>query len=120
LDPGGPQFGCIEGVGPWRWIVVSAAYPHNKNDKIYSAPECAAMVRAALPNAIAVAAANQIGSIAMTVIGKAYRMPAVLCVRAAADGLGAARRVDLLVRWSLPDTLDRENAREACARLGLL
>lgn len=111
----------VEGVARWRWIVVSAAYAHNVDGRLVGPSESAARVRAALPRALSVAVAVGEGlrSLTMTLVGTAYRMPVELAVCAEADGLAAARNLDLAVRWSLPRPVEIDLAREACERRGL-
>lgn len=113
-----PDARVIEGVARWSKLVISAAYPHNVNDASFSPQDCARMIRAALPVALATAAEAGVRSVAATVIGTAYRMPADLAVRAFLDGL-AAGPPDVAVRWSLPDASHHALALEAARRLGL-
>ena len=115
-----PQARAIDGVARWQKIIVSAAYPHDVDGAVFAPEDCARMIRGALPVAIALAAELQLASIAATLIGTAYRMPADLAIRAFVDGLAAARSQRVLVRWSLPDPTHRELARAACGRLGLM
>ena len=114
-----PQARVIDGVARWFKLVVSAAYPHDVDGVTFSPDDCAKMIRAAIPQALAAAEEAGIHSLAATLIGTAYRMPADLAVRAFADGLAAAAKRRVNVRWSLPDPAHRELALAACARLGL-
>lgn len=114
-----PQARAIDGVARWRTIIVSAAYPHNVDGAVFSPEDCARMVRSAIPVAIALAEDLQLASIAATLIGTAYRMSADLAVRAFVDGLAAAAKRSVLVRWSLPDRAHRRLAVTACQRLGI-
>jgi O-acetyl-ADP-ribose deacetylase (regulator of RNase III) len=109
----------IDGVARWSHLVVSAAYPHDVNDVHYTPEVCAARLRVALPRAFEAAAAAGIRSLAMTVIGTAYRIPGDLAVRAQADAIAAAARVDLRVRWAFREASLLELARAAVARLGI-
>jgi len=109
----------IDGVARWSHLVVSAAYPHDVNDRHFTPDDCATRLRVALPRAFEVAAAAGIASLAMTVIGTAYRLPGDLAVRAQVDALAAAARVDLHVRWAFREPSLLEEARTAAARLGL-
>ncbi len=109
---------AIEGVGPWRWLVVSAAYPHDVDGRHFGPDACAAMLRSAIPGALAAADAAGAGSLAMTVIGTAYRMPGDVAVRAQVDGI-AAGSVAVRVVWAFRDAGLREVARAAAARVGL-
>lgn len=109
----------IDGVARWTQLVVSAAYPHDVNDRQYTPDACAARLRVALPRAFEAAAAAGVRSLAMTVIGTAYRIPGDLAVRAQADALAAAARVDLHVMWAFRDAALLEVARASVARLGL-
>jgi O-acetyl-ADP-ribose deacetylase (regulator of RNase III) len=109
----------IDGVGRWSHLVVSAAYPHDVNDVIFTSDACAARLRVALPRAFEAAAAAGVRSLAMTVIGTAYRIPGDLAVRAQADAIAAAARVDLHVLWAFREASLLEVARAAVARLGL-
>lgn len=110
---------AIEGVARWSWLIVSAAYPHNVDGKSYSAAECAAMLRAALPAAVAATATTGSASLAMTVIGTAYRMPGDVAVRAQVDGLAAAPASDVRVVWAFRDSTLADIARAAATRVGL-
>jgi hypothetical protein len=112
-----PQARLIDGVARWKHLLVSAAYPHNVDGALHTPEACARMIRSALPAALAAAA--ELGSIAATLIGTAYRMPADLAVRAFLDGLAAAARSDVRVRWSLPDPEHRALAEAARRRLGI-
>ena len=114
-----PQARMIGGVGRWESIIVSAAYPHNVDGAIHAPSDCARMVRAAIPQALACAGTAGITSIAAALIGTAYRMTAEQAVRAFVDGLAAARASDVTVRWSLPDEEHRALARSACQLVGL-
>jgi O-acetyl-ADP-ribose deacetylase (regulator of RNase III) len=114
-----PQARVIEGVARWNKIVVSAAYPHNVDGAVFSPDDCARMVRSAIPAAITLAEELHIASIAATLIGTAYRMSAVLAVRAFVDGLAATSKRGVLLRWSLPDANHRQLAETACRRLGI-
>lgn len=114
-----PTARAIDGVARWRQLVVVAAYPHNVDGAVYSADDCARMLRAALPTAIAHAASLALASLAAPLIGTAYRMPADLAVRAFVDGVAAAAKHRVLIRWSLPDPAHRDLAVAACTRLGL-
>jgi hypothetical protein len=69
------------------------------------------MVRSAVPVAIALAAHLQLPSLAATLIGTAYRMPPDLAIRAFVDGIAAASKHSIHVRWSLPEPIYREVAR---------
>lgn len=110
----------IDGVARWSHLVVSAAYPHDVNDRHFTPDDCAARLRVALPRAFEVAAvAAGIDSLVMSVIGTAYRIPGDLAVRAQADALAAAARVDLHVRWAFREPSLLAEARTAAARLGL-
>lgn len=57
-------------------------------------------------------------SMAMTVIGTAYRMPGDVAVRAQVDGL-AATSADVRVVWAFRDLALVEIARAAALRVGL-
>jgi hypothetical protein len=118
LPTGGAR--AIEGVGRWRWLVISAAYPHNVDGRLFSATECAAILRSALPEAVRACAETGARSVAMTVIGTAYRMPGDVAVRAQVDGLAAAADVDVRVLWAFREAELVEVARAAAARVGLL
>jgi O-acetyl-ADP-ribose deacetylase (regulator of RNase III) len=109
----------IEGVARWNWIVVSAAYPHNAGDRIFTPEDCAARVRTALANAFQMAGDHQIKSIAVPLIGTQYRMPVATAVNAFADGLASARDCGIRVLWCAPDVEALALATAACARLGL-
>ncbi|NVB84964.1 MAG: hypothetical protein HOV81_41740 [Kofleriaceae bacterium] len=111
-----PSARALDGVARWSSLVVSAAYPHNVDGAIFSPHDCARMIRAAIPVALATAAEHGISAIAATLIGTAYRMPADLAVRAFADGV-AASTAPIIVRWSLPDASHRDLARDAIRRL---
>jgi hypothetical protein len=113
-----PEARVIDGVARWTKLVISAAYPHNVNDAMFSAQDCARMIRAAVPVAITAAAAAGISSLAATVIGTAYRMPADLAIRAFLDGI-AMSSARVVVRWSLPDPLHHALALDSATRLGL-
>lgn len=113
-----PEARVIEGVACWSKLVVSAAYPHNVNDATFSPHDCARMIRAALPVAFAAAADKGVSSLAATVIGTAYRMPADLAIRAFLDGV-AASDAHLTVCWSVLDTAQYALALDAACRLGL-
>jgi len=113
-----PEARVIEGVARWSKLVISAAYPHDVNDATFSPHDCARMIRAALPIALAEAAGAGVVSVAATVIGTAYRMPADLAIRAFLDGVAAADAGTALY-WSLPDSAHHSLALEAARRLGL-
>jgi len=115
-----PSARVIDGVARWSKLLVTAAYPHNVDGAIYSAQDCARMIRAALPIALTLAVDEKLASIAATLIGTAYRMPADIAVRAFIDGLAASVKLPVTVRWSLPDATCRELALEAGQRLGLV
>jgi hypothetical protein len=109
-----PAARAIDGVARWSQLVVSAAYPHSVDDVIVTPDQCAAMLRRALPEALAVAEAAQVGTLAAALIGTQYRMPAELAIRAFLDGIAAARsRVS--VKWSLPDPAHRALAEQLVA-----
>ena len=114
-----PSAHVIDGVARWSKLVVSAAYPHNVVGAVFSPHDCARMIRAALPVALQATADSGAGSIAATLIGTAYRMPADIAVRAFLDGLAAAAS-RIIVKWSVPDDESRQLARDAARRLGLL
>jgi hypothetical protein len=114
-----PDARVIDGVARWRKLVVSAAYPHNVDGVVHTAHDCARMIRAALPVALAAAVEDRLVTLAATLIGTSYRMPADLAVRAFVDGLAAAAKQPVTVRWSLPEPAHRELAREASQRIGL-
>lgn len=114
-----PQAKAIDGVARWSTIIVSAAYPHDVDGAVFSPDDCARMLRSALPVALALAEELALPTLAATLIGTAYRMPADLAVRALVDGLAVARRRAVRVRWSLPDADHRRFAEAACSRLGL-
>lgn len=113
-----PAAHVIDGVARWSKLVISAAYPHNVDGLSFSPNDCARMIRAALPAALRAGAEAGITSVAATVIGTAYRMPADLAVRAFLDGVAAAKSA-LAVRWSIPDAELRVLATETARRLGL-
>lgn len=108
-----PQARAIDGVARWKHIIVSAAYPHDVDDTTFSPEACAAMLRAALPQALAAVEALGLTTLTATLIGTQYRMPVDLAVRAFVDGVARSR---ITIRWSLPDPTHRELAR---ARLAL-
>lgn len=114
-----PHAKAIDGVARWSTIIVSAAYPHDVDGAVFSPDDCARMLRSALPVALALADELALPTLAATLIGTAYRMPADLAVRAFVDGLAVARRRAVRVRWSLPDADHRQLADAACRRLGL-
>lgn len=109
----------IDGVARWSHLVISAAYPHDVNDRHFTPEVCAARLRIALPRAFEAAAAAGVRSLAMTVIGTAYRIPGELAVRAQADAIAAASRVDVHVMWAFREEPLLAIARAAVARLGL-
>ena len=76
------------------------------------------MVRAAIPEALAVAHDHGVTSIAATLIGTRHRMTADQAIRALVDGPAGAKH-PVRVRWSLPEPAHRQLADEACNRLGL-
>lgn len=117
LGNGGAR--AIEGVARWPWLIVSAAYPHNVDGRTFAVADCAAMLRAALPAAIAAAATAGASSLAMTVIGTAYRMPGGVAVRAQVDGLAAARTGGVRVVWAFREPALMDIACDAAARVGL-
>jgi len=110
---------AIDGVARWSWLIASAAYPHNVDGRTYQIADCAAMLRAALPAAIAATGTADAPSLAMTVIGTAYRMPGDVAVRAQVDGLAAASAVSLRVVWAFREAALMGIARDAAARVGL-
>ena len=114
-----PSAHVIDGVAKWHKLVVSAAYPHNVDGQIHSASDCARMIRAALPVALQAAADSGARSLAVTLIGTAYRMPLDIAVRAFLDGAAAARS-SVVLRWSLPEPDARDLALESARRLGLV
>ena len=108
----------IDGVARWRWLVVSAAYPHSKDGRIYTALECAQHLRGATARALATAVGSDVGAIAMTVIGTAYRIPGELAIRAQLDGLAAGRQLGIRVRWAFRDDALLDIARRIAGQLG--
>jgi hypothetical protein len=114
-----PQAKAIDGIARWSKIIVSAAYPHDVDGAVFSPDDCARMLRNALPVALALVDELALPTLAATLIGTAYRMPAGLAVRAFADGLAVAKHRAVRVRWSLPDAAHRHLAAAACCRLGL-
>lgn len=114
-----PEARAIDGVARWRKIIVVAAYPHDVDGRVFSPDDCARMVRSAIPAAIALAEHLEFDSIAATLIGTAYRMSPDLAVRAFVDGLAAAVKRRVLVRWSMPDRGHRQLAATACHRVGV-
>jgi hypothetical protein len=78
------------------------------------------MLRAAVPQAVALAAELGLASIAATLIGTAYRMSVDQAVRAFADGLAGAAKHPIRVCWSLPQSTQRELAAVACRQRGLV
>jgi hypothetical protein len=111
-----PDSAAIDGVARWSKLVIAAAYPHNVDGAVFSAHDCAQMIRAALPVACDVAARVGVRALAATLIGTAYRMPADLAIRAFVDGLAAAS-ASLTVCWSLPDPAHRDLAIGAWQRV---
>lgn len=109
-----PQARAIDGVARWSKIIVSAAYPHDASDAQFSPDACAKMLRAALPQAIAVVEQLGLTSLAATLIGTAYRMPVDLAIRAFVDGAAQAK---IAIRWSLPDPAHRTLAASALNRV---
>jgi hypothetical protein len=112
-----PQAKAIDGVARWSTIIVSAAYPHDVDGAVFSPDDCARMLRSALPVALALADELALPTVATTLIGTAYRMPAELAVRAFVEGLAVAGRRAVRVRWSLPNADHRRLADAACRRL---
>jgi hypothetical protein len=110
---------AIDGVARWSHLIVSAAYPHNRDGHLYSPAECATLLRRAIPRALAAAEGAHVGTLAMTVIGTAYRMPGDIAVRAQLDGVAAARDRSLRVVWAFRDEALLAIARAAAQRLGL-
>jgi hypothetical protein len=110
----------IADVARWRWLVVSAAYPHDVDGRTFTPAVCAARLRVAMPRAFEVAVAAGAASIAITVIGTAYRIPGDLAVRAQADAIAAARALSLHVWWTFRETALLDEATAAASRLGLL
>jgi len=115
-----PQACAIDGIARWRTIIVSAAYPHNVGGIVYSADDCARMLRAAIPGAIALAADLGLASLAAPLIGTTYRMSVDHAIRAFADGLAGAAKQPITVRWSLPESMHRERAEAACRPRGFV
>jgi RNA polymerase sigma factor (TIGR02999 family) len=111
-----PDAVAIDGVARWNKLVISAAYPHNVDGAVFSANDCARMIRAALPVACDIAARAGVQALGATLIGTAYRMPADLAIRAFVDGLAAASAT-LTVCWSLPDATHRDLAIGAWQRV---
>lgn len=114
-----PQAKAIDGVARWSTIIVSAAYPHDVGGITFSPEDCARMIRSAIPVALSLVDELALPTLAATLIGTAYRMPADLAVRAFVDGLAVAAHRAVRVRWSIPDAEHRVLADAACRRLGL-
>lgn len=115
-----PQARAIDGVARWKTIIVCAAYPHNVDGVVYSPDDCARMLRAAIPSAVALAAELGFESIAATLIGTAYRMSVEQAIRACCDGLAGAAKQAIRFCWSLPELTHRELAEVACRQRGLI
>lgn len=111
-----PEARVLDGVARWSQLVVSAAYPHDVDGQHFGPHDCARMIRAAIPHAIAVAELHGITSLALPVIGTAYRMPVELAVSCLADALALARGRNVAVRWSIPVAGIRTLAEAALAR----
>lgn len=112
-----PEARVIDGVARWSRLVVSAAYPHDVDGRRFDPHECARMIRAAIPHAIAVAELHGITSLSLPMIGTAYRMPVELAASCLADALALSRARDVVVRWAIPDAGMRCLADAALARL---
>ncbi len=65
----------IPGDGKWEWLVVVAAVPHHSNDVIFSKEQFASILKKSVLNGIKASLANDLKSIAMTVIADSYRLP---------------------------------------------
>lgn len=113
-----PQARAIDGVARWSTLIISAAYPHNVDGAAFSGDDCARMLRAALPRAIAIAAEHGVTTLAATLIGTQYRMTAEHAIRAFVDGIAGARTA-LRLCWALPESAHRELAAAAARRVGL-
>jgi hypothetical protein len=109
-----PAARAIDGVARWSQLVVSAAYPHSVDEVIVTPEQCAAMLRRAIPEALAVAEAARVEALSAALIGTAYRMPAELAIRAFLDGVAAAHS-RVIVKWSLPDPAHRALAEQLVA-----
>jgi len=113
-----PNAHVIDGIAKWAKLVVSAAYPHNVDGAVFSAHDCARMIRAAIPVALRATTDSGATAIAATLIGTAYRMPVDLAVHAFLDGVAVAKS-SVIIKWSLPDLSTRDIALQAARRLGL-
>jgi hypothetical protein len=109
----------IDGVARWSRIVVSAAYPHNVNDKLFSMGDCARILRVSIGKAIEATERADLRSLAMTVIGTSHRLTPDLATSAIADGIASARKSSVMVRWAIPDSAIRTMALAHSQRLGL-
>jgi hypothetical protein len=115
-----PEARAIDGVARWKTIIVSATYPHNVDGIVYSPDDCARMLRAAIPLAVALAAELGLASISATLIGTSYRMSVDQAIRAFTDALVGAAKQPIRVCWSLPESTHREQAEVACRQRGLV
>lgn len=93
----------IPGEGRWDWLVVVAALPHHVNDVIFSEDHFAYILERSVAHGIRMSCRQEIGSLAMTVMGSSYRLPAKLGIRCAVNAMRECRHEDIRIIWCFLD-----------------
>lgn len=93
----------IPGEGNWDWLIVVAAIPHHVNDEIISQSSLAQILERSISNGIRSSVQAVITSLAMTVIGSSYRLPAEICVQSAVAAIHRNRKENQKMIWCFLD-----------------
>ncbi|MDT8284904.1 MAG: hypothetical protein RQ767_05210 [Thermovirgaceae bacterium] len=93
----------IPGEGHWDWLVIVAALPHHCNDIIISENHFASVLERAVVNGIRMSCQQEIESLAMTVMGSSYRVPAQVGIRCAVNAMRVCRKEDIRIIWCFLD-----------------
>ena len=109
----------IDGDGNWEYLVIIAALPHHVNDTVFTENYFARILEKAIINGIRASVQHGIQSIAMTVIGSSYRLPAETCIRSAINGISKCHRENIEVIWSFLDGEQLKLAEKLLSQAGV-
>ncbi|MBW6510415.1 MAG: hypothetical protein K0A94_12845 [Desulfuromonadales bacterium] len=109
----------IPGEGRWDWLVIVAALPHHANDVIISEEHFASVLEKAVANGIRMSCRQEIGSLAMTVMGSSYRVPAQIAIQRAVNAISDCRHEDIRVNWCFLDKILLASAQKLLVKAGI-
>lgn len=105
---------------PWRYLVILAVLPHHVNDRICHQSEFSRCLTKGIISGLKICAANNIKSVACTIIADSYRLSSNEAIRSMILGFKSSRKDSIDIFWCFIGQDKLDTAKQECQRAGLL